>query len=130
MNVLDRLELIDRIGRELQSRMGYSDIAVFLKAHGVDTEKPTSGVNSKWVYSKELLADEPDARIVRIATELSVPHNHVVADPARILEATFWEPFHLRLFLSHLSTFKKTTGNLQAALRRIRYFSFRSPRRH
>lgn len=62
MKVLDRLELIDRIGRELQGRMGYSDIALFLKAHGVDTNKPTSGVNSKWVYSKELLADEPDAR--------------------------------------------------------------------
>jgi hypothetical protein len=63
MKILDRLELIDRIGRELQSRMGYSDIAVFLNAHGVDTKKPTSGVNSKWVYSKELLADEPDARL-------------------------------------------------------------------
>ena len=47
MKVLDRLGLIDRIGRELQSRMGYADIATFLKAHGVDTNKPTSGVNSK-----------------------------------------------------------------------------------
>lgn len=124
MKVLERLELIDRIGRELQSRMGYSEIAVFLKAHGVDTKKPTSGVNSKWVYSKELLTDEPDARIVSIATELSVPHNHVVADPKRVLEATFWEPFHLRLFLSHLSSFKKTTGQLQAALRRYGISAF------
>ena len=124
MKALERLELIDRIGRELQSRMGYADIATFLKSHGVDTAKPTSGVNSKWVYSKELLADEPDARIVRIATELEVPHNHVVADPTRILEATFWEPFHLRLFLSHLSSFKKTTGQLQAALRRYGVSAF------
>lgn len=124
MKVLDRLELIDRIGRELQSRMSYADIAVFLKAHGVDTKKPTSGVNSKWVYSKELLVDEPDVRIVRIASELDVPHNHVVADPTRILEATFWEPFHLRLFLSHLSTFKRTTGQLQAALRRYGISAF------
>lgn len=124
MKVIDRLELIDRIGRELQGRMTYSDIAVFLKAHGIDTNKPTSGVNSKWVYSKELLVDEPDAQIVRIATELRVPHNQVVADPTRILEATFWEPFHLRLFLSHLSTFKKTTGHLQAALRRYGISAF------
>jgi hypothetical protein len=124
MKVLDRLELIDRIGRELQSRMGYSDIAVFLNAHGVDTKKQTSGINSKWVYTKELLSDESDSLIVRIATELSVPHNHVVADPTRILEATFWEPFHLRLFLSHLSSFKKNTALLQAALLRYGISAF------
>jgi TIR domain len=124
MKVLDRLELVDRISRELQSRMGFSEIAIYLKAHGVDTKKPTSGVNSKWVYSKELLADEPEARIIRIADELSVPHNHVVADPTRTLEATFWESFHFKLFLSHLSTFKKTTGQLQAALRRYGVSAF------
>jgi hypothetical protein len=117
MKPLDRLGLIDRIGRELQSRMGFGEIAIYLKAHGVDTKKQTSGVNSKWVYSKELLADEPDVRIIGIADELGVPHNHVVADPARTVEATFWEPFHFKLFLSHLSSFKKTTALLQAALR-------------
>lgn len=124
MKAIDRLELVDRIGRELQSRMGYSDITAFLKAHGVDTKKPTSSVNSKWVYSKELLSDESDARIVRIATELGVPHNHVVADPSRILEATFWESFHLRLFISHLTSFKNTTGQLQAALRKYGISAF------
>lgn len=124
MKPLDRLELIDRIGRELQSRMSYSDITTFLKAHGVDTKKQTSGVNSKWVYTKDLLNDEPDTHIVRIATELDVPHNHVVADSSRILEATFWEPFHLRIFISHLSEFKKTTGQLQAVLRRYGISAF------
>ncbi len=124
MKILDRLELVDRIGRELQSRMGYSEIDVFLKAHGVNTKKPTSGVNSKWVYSKELLADEPEDRIVRIASELNLPHNHVVAEPARILEASFWEPFHFRLFLSHLSSFKKRTGQLQSALKRYGISAF------
>ncbi len=59
MKVLDRLELMDRIGRELQRRTGYSDIAVFLQAHGVDTKKPTSGVNSKWVYSKDCSLTRP-----------------------------------------------------------------------
>jgi hypothetical protein len=124
MQVLERLELIDRIGRALQSRMGYSDIDTYLQAHGVDTKKPTSGVNSKWVYSKELLGEEPDTKILRIANELGVPHNHVVAEPGRTLEATFWEPLHFRLFLSHLSTFKVTTGQLQAALRRYGISAF------
>lgn len=124
MKVLERLELIDRIGRELQSRMGYGDIDTYLQAHGVDTKKPTSGVNSKWVYSKELLGGEPESKILKIADELGVPHNHVVAEPGRTLEATFWEPLHFRLFLSHLSTFKATTGQLQAALRRYGISAF------
>jgi hypothetical protein len=117
MRVLDRLSLIDRVSRELQSRMSYGEIDIYLKAHGVDTKKPTSGVNSKWVYSKELLADEQDAVILRIADELDVAHNYTVAEPGHTVEATFWEPFHLKLFLSHLSSFKRNTGLLQAAIR-------------
>src|SRR5262245_59027765 len=45
MKVLERLSLIDRIGRELQSRMSYPQIDQYLKAHGVDVTKPTSAVN-------------------------------------------------------------------------------------
>jgi hypothetical protein len=91
MKVLEPLELTDRIGRALQGRMSYGEIDAYLKAHGVDVKKPTSGVNSKWVYSKELLSDEPNEKLIKIADELGVPHNHVVADPGRTLEATFWE---------------------------------------
>ena len=43
--------------------MTYAEIETYLKAYGVDTKKPTSGVNSKWVYSKELLGDETDELI-------------------------------------------------------------------
>jgi hypothetical protein len=124
MKVLERLSLIDRIGRALQSRMSYGEIDAYLKAHGVNTKKPTSGVNSKWVYSKELLADESDELIVRIADELEVPHNQVIASATRTLEATFWEPFHFKLFLSHISSFKKTTGQLQSALRKFGISAF------
>ena len=124
MKVLERLGLIDRIGRELQSRMSYGEIDTYLKAYGVNTKKQTSGVNSKWVYSKELLADEKDEVILRIADELQVPHNYVVAEASKTLEATFWEPSHFRLFLSHLSSFKQTTGKLQAALRKFGVSAF------
>lgn len=117
MKVLERLELIDRVGRELQSRMTYADIDVYLKAHGVDTKKPTSGSNSKWVYVKELLSDEKDDLIVRIADELGIIHSFAIADSNTTVEATFWEPFHFKLFLSHISSFKKTTSQLQSALR-------------
>jgi hypothetical protein len=124
MKVLERLSLIDRIGRELQSRMSYGQLNSYLKAHGVDIKKPTSGVNSKWVYTKELLDDELDELVIRIADELGVPHNHVITEPARTLEATFWEPFHCKLFLSHLSSFKQTAGRLQAVLRKFGITAF------
>ena len=119
MKVLERLELVDRIGRELQIRMSFGGIDTYLQAHGVDTTKPTSGVNSKWVYSKELLGSESDGTILRIADEIGVPHNHVVTDLGRTIEATFWEPFHFKLFISHLSSFKVTIARLQTALRRF-----------
>lgn len=117
MKVLERIELVDRIGRELQSRMTYADIDVYLKAYGVNTKKPTSGANSKWVYVKEILTNETDDLIVRIADELGLVHNFTVANGNVALEASFWEPFHFKLFLSHISSFKKTTSQLQTALR-------------
>lgn len=117
MKAIDRLSLIDKIGRELQSRMGYSDIDAYLAAFGVDTKKETSGVNSKWVYTKELLADVANDIILKIATELEIDHNYAVGIQQETVEATFWEPHHFRLFLSHLSSYKKNVAALQSALK-------------
>ncbi len=122
MNALERLNLIDRIGRELQSRMSYTDIDQYLRAVGVDVTKPTSGVNSKWVYTKELLADVSDAVVLQIATELDL--DHAFPSSTSTPSATFWAPHHFRLFLSHLSAFKKTTGALQRALGRFGISAF------
>ncbi len=104
--------------------MSYGDIDSYLRALGVDTTKPTSGVNSKWVYTKELLSDEPPDLILRIADELEIPHAYTVTTTKDTVEATFWEPQHFRLFLCHLASFKKTTASLQAALRRFGISAF------
>lgn len=124
MKNLDRLSLIDRIGRALQARMSYADIAAYLRASGVDTSRQTSGVNSKWVYTKELLADVPSELVLRIADELEIPHAYTVTANKDTVEATFWEPQHFRLFLCHLASFKRTTAALQAALRRCAISAF------
>lgn len=104
--------------------MSYADITTYLKASGVDTTKPTSGVNSKWVYAKELLADVPEDMVLRIADELEVPHAYAVTATKGTVEATFWEPQHFRLFLCHLASFKATTAALQSALRRCGISAF------
>lgn len=117
MKTIERLGLIDRIGRDLQARMGYHDIDVFLKSCGVDVSRPTSGVNSKWVYTKELLSEVPEDVILKIANELEIPHAYAVSSRNEVVETTFWEPHHFRLFVSHISSFKKTVAALQRALR-------------
>jgi len=74
MKRIERFNLIDRIGRELQARMTYSDIRIYLSGFGVDTKKETSSINSKWVYCKEILADESDELLLKIADELKIEH--------------------------------------------------------
>ena len=117
MKRIDRLNLIDRIGRELQSRMSYADIKVYLSGFGVDTNKETSSVNSKWVYAKQLLADAPDKTILKIADELGIEHGFVVSREIDLGDSKFWNIGHFRLFLSHVSSFKVKTAQLQKALR-------------
>ncbi len=116
MKQLDRFNLIDKIGRELQARMSYSDIDVYLKGFGVDVSKPTSGANSKWVYTKGLLADVAGATILEIADELEIEHGYVRGADTSITASSYWAPNQFRLFLSHLATFKKQTFLLKQAL--------------
>jgi len=124
MRQIERLSLIDRIGRELQARMTYSDISNYLVGFGVDTSKQTSGVNSKWVYVKDLLADVAPDVIIRIADELEIPHHYTVKPTLDVAESSFWETNHFRLFISHISAFKKTIGSLQTSLKRYSISAF------
>lgn len=119
MKNIDRFNLIDKIGRELQSRMTYSDIDVYLKGFGIDADAKTQdkSFGSKWVYSKEVLADEPDEIILSIADELEIEHPYGSTQRADLADSKFWLPNHFRLFLTHLSSFKSQTSKLQQALK-------------
>ena len=118
MRRIDRFNLADLIGRELQSRMSYSDLKVYLRAHGIDVDaKKTSAINSKWVYTKEVLADEPDETVLAIADDLKIDHPFHGPKRQDVSDSRFWLPGHFRLFMSHLSSFKKQTALLQSFLR-------------
>lgn len=121
MKVLDRIALIDQIGRELQSRMSYSDIDVYFGAYGINCKDFQPSTNSKWVYVKEILADKDEELILKIADELELNHNFSSAAPR---EATFWKAGHFKLFLSHLASFKVNTARLQQALKKYAISSF------
>ena len=114
MKNIDKFNLIDSIGRELQSRMTYSDIDIYLKGFGIDANAKSGGegFGSKWVYSKEVLSDEPDELILSIADELEIEHPYVSTKRADLVDSKFWLPNHFRLFLTHLSSFKSQTSKL------------------
>jgi uncharacterized protein YfkK (UPF0435 family) len=82
MRKIDRMNLISKIGRELQSQMSYKDIDVYLQGFGIDSKKATSTINSKWVYVKELLASESDNTIIKIADELKIEHDYKNITPS------------------------------------------------
>lgn len=118
MRRLERFNLIDRIGRELQARMTYSDIDIFLKSFAVDTNKTTSRANSKWIYVKELLAGASEARILEIAEELEIAHGHTITGATSHEDSRFWIPGYFRLFISHLSEHKLKATRLKGALKK------------
>lgn len=125
MKRIDKIKLVDRIGRELQSSMTYADIKVYLSGFGVDTDIPTTdNGGSKWVYVKDLLANESEDTIFRIADELEIDHGYRYQTAVEIPDSKFWHPNHFRLFLCHLSTFKVKTAQLQKTLEEYGISSF------
>ncbi len=114
MRVKQRLELIDKIGRELQAQYSYADIDVFLKSF--DVSPPTEvNVNSKWVYSKEALKDADEKVLMAIAAELEV---NIPSIPSlAVSPPKNWEQDDVfRLFISHLATQKDKAKRLKETL--------------
>jgi hypothetical protein len=114
MRPAEKISLIDKIGRELQSRFTYSDIDTFLSEFHVDPPKSVTS-NSKWIYSKAALQGIPIETIFRIADELGldpVQVSHGATTPPRNWEGTN----KFRLFISHISQDKEKATRLKACL--------------
>jgi len=114
MRVTEKLELVSKIGRELQSRFSYEEIDAFLAEFGVEPPKNVTS-NSKWVYSKAALGGQPDHTVLRIAEELEmiapVGGSHFLAPPRN------WKDTQLfRLFISHISKDKLKATRLKECL--------------
>lgn len=121
MNAIEKIEFLEQVGLELQSRMTYDEIDNYFSAHGIDSRDRTPSVNSKRVYVKEILSGESEDLILQIADELEIPHsfsNHTAK------QAAFWKSCYFRLFLSHLATFKVQTSHLQSVLKKYAISAF------
>jgi hypothetical protein len=116
MKPLEKIKLVDDVGRELQSRMTFSEIDSYFSSYGIPTNH-TPSYNSKYVYVKEVLAKINDEIVIEIANELNIEHNYKSKLPVfKDNTTSFWKIGHFKLFLSHLSTFKKNTGMLKLEL--------------
>lgn len=124
MKPLEKIRLIDDIGRDLQSRMTFSEIASYFHSYGIPTDH-TPSYNSKYVYVKEVLPAIDDELIVKIADELEIKHNFKSKLPIfKDNSTTFWKGGHFKLFISHLTSFKKTIGLLKLELEKYGISSF------
>lgn len=123
MNGLQKIEFLDNIGTELQSRMTFADIDTYFRSHGVPTQDDYPH-NSKRSYAKDMLARVNEEVLLKIAGELGIVEISHNADAVRGVDVGFWKPGDFRLFLSHLASFKVQTSNLQRALRKYAISSF------
>lgn len=110
------MDLLEKVGSELQSRYTYVDIDAFFAALGISTENVDGGgSNSKRVYAKAILARVPEADLLRVAGELDlVPAG---ATFAQIVPPKNWQGTKgFRLFISHISKDKLIATRLKDAL--------------
>lgn len=114
MRPTDRMELMSRIGRELQSRFTYTEIDEFLAAYKLKGPAQID-YNSKWRYSREALQGVDNALLLKIAEDLDleVPARGAgAAVPPRNWATTS----ELRLFISHISKHKEKATRLKTCL--------------
>lgn len=114
MRVSEKLDLIDRIGRELQSRYTFQEIDRFLAEFAIDP--PTNvTANSKWVYSKAALGGIPIEKVLRIAQELDIGVSG--QSPSSIIPPANWTKVtEYRLFISHISKDRLKATRLKSCL--------------
>jgi TIR domain len=116
-----RLQVIDKIGRELQSKFTYQDIDIYLNAFGVSP--PSGSYSSKWVYSKDALRSVPNDIIIRIAADLEI-ENFSKNDVINELPKNWEKEKGVLLFISHLSKDKIKATRLKDCLDKYGYRSF------
>lgn len=123
MRVAERMDLLDKLSRELQSKYTFTDLDVFFKALAVDASVVKSSHNSKYTYSKEILAALSDARLEQIARELDLTTslgNTIKAQPPKN-----WQGIsQFRLFISHISKDKAKATRLKTCLEKYHISGF------
>lgn len=116
MRAMERMKLLDEVGSELQRRFSFRDIDAFFAALDIPTDniEGFGGSNSKYVYSKAVLARISEHDLLRVAAELDlVPRG---ASAPLTPPANWMGTKAFRLFISHVSKDKKIATRLKECL--------------
>lgn len=118
------MDLLEKVGSELQQRYTYVDIDAFFSALGISTSNiETSGTNSKRVYAKAVLAKVPNDELLRVATELDlVPPS--ASFTTTVPPKNWQDTKEFRLFISHISKDKLIATRLKDALAKYEIAGF------
>lgn len=116
MRATEKLELISRIGRELQRRFSYDEINGYLAEFKVTPPAPgTVGSISKWVYSKAALQGVPADIIIAIAEDLELENLHA-QHGVSVAPQNWTGTTKFRLFISHIAKHKGKATRLKECL--------------
>jgi AbiJ N-terminal domain 3/TIR domain len=113
--ISQKLALIDRIGRTLQSRYTFTDINLYLAEFKISPPKDATQ-GSKWVYTKEALRDVPLDTVIKIAEDLGLEQDIRAAHGVSTAPRNWQDTNKFRLFISHIAKHKDRATRLRACL--------------
>lgn len=115
MRPSERLDMIDAIGRELQSKYTFNDIDAYFGAFGVSAPEGADR-GSKWVYTKQTLRLIDERIVLQMAADLGLVAAESVPE-YDIERPRNWAEFSgEKVFLSHLSKSKDKATRLKECL--------------
>ena len=111
------MELLEKIGTELQRRYTFTEIDAFFKAIEISTTQFDYG-SSKRNYAKDVLAGVSEKDLLGVADELGL-FTSPGASPVGVEPPANWKDgTDFRLFISHISKHKLKATRLKEALAR------------
>jgi hypothetical protein len=112
MRPSEKIKLIKNISK-LLSEEEWNIIDITLKEFRFPIENQWNGGKSDYVTT--MIEDASDSQLIELGKHLDIPfeenESRIQKDP------DFWEENCFKLFLSHLSSYKKETAELQKALK-------------
>jgi hypothetical protein len=116
MKPIDRINLLERISKELQNRWTFTNIVSYLAQYKIK-QKNIEDYRSKYSYCHDVLKEVSDQILIDIASELEIDYHLQSKDIIYTdSELKFWKSGHFKLFISHISSFKETVSHLKDSL--------------
>lgn len=116
MKITDKLDLLNKITRELQARYTWDEIRIFLNAFDIVTPEQLY-YSSKHLSAQEALSDVSNELTISIAKELDIIAS--TSAVTSIKPPRNWQSTKLfRLFISHISSDKDKATRLKESLLR------------